>query len=112
MVCPLRETWFLDPAMSLGHLSSSNNDSYPLFFCTEPPDEPTCVPSRPDEYGGTILLSGPEQDRDGDGINDLLDNCPLVFNPIRPLDEGVQADADGDGIGDLCDPSPTGVGLH
>jgi len=35
-------------------------------------------------------------DSDGDGINDLCDNCPTVPNP-------GQADFDGDGIGDVCD---------
>ena len=34
------------------------------------------------------------------------DNCPTVFNPIRPVDNGAQADADGDGVGDACDPCP------
>jgi hypothetical protein len=105
-VCPLRETWFVDPAMSFEHLSSSNADSYPLFFCEKPPDEPTCVPSRPGEYAGTILLNESGPDHDGDGISDFEDNCPFVFNPIRPMDGGIQPDTDGDGIGDSCDPSP------
>ncbi|MBN1463257.1 MAG: thrombospondin type 3 repeat-containing protein [Paludibacteraceae bacterium] len=35
-------------------------------------------------------------DTDGDGISDLTDNCPNLFNP-------GQEDYDGDGIGDLCD---------
>ncbi|MEQ8768745.1 MAG: thrombospondin type 3 repeat-containing protein [Planctomycetota bacterium] len=34
-------------------------------------------------------------DRDGDGICDLLDNCPDTPNPD-------QADCDGDGVGDAC----------
>ncbi|RYZ52518.1 MAG: hypothetical protein EOP07_19460, partial [Proteobacteria bacterium] len=34
------------------------------------------------------------------------DNCPKVFNPIRPLDNGKQADYDGDGLGDVCDLCP------
>ncbi len=37
-------------------------------------------------------------DTDGDGIVDLNDNCPLVFNPL-------QEDADLDGLGDAC-PQP------
>lgn len=35
-------------------------------------------------------------DSDGDGVNDLSDNCPLVANP-------VQEDADNDGLWDVCD---------
>jgi len=40
----------------------------------------------------------PEQDRDtdGDGIPDVLDNCPEIANASH-------ADADGDGIGDACE---------
>lgn len=40
-------------------------------------------------------------DGDGDGVGDLLDNCPAAANPS-------QADADGDGAGDACDPTPNG----
>lgn len=35
-------------------------------------------------------------DRDGDGVVDAADNCPLVYNPD-------QTDTDGDGFGDACD---------
>jgi DMSO/TMAO reductase YedYZ molybdopterin-dependent catalytic subunit len=34
-------------------------------------------------------------DTDGDGVPDLRDNCPNIFNPS-------QRDSDGDGIGDAC----------
>lgn len=61
-------------------------------------------------------------DTDGDGIDDSVDNCPLVFNPDQ-LDrdnDGVgdacdfcpitwdptNADTDGDGVGDVCDNCP------
>ncbi len=35
-------------------------------------------------------------DTDGDGIDDVNDNCPLVYNPL-------QEDSDGDGQGDSCE---------
>jgi glycosidase len=38
-------------------------------------------------------------DVDGDGVENLVDNCPTVYNPD-------QADSDGDGIGDACDLCP------
>ncbi len=43
-----------------------------------------------------ILISG-THDTDGDGVEDSLDNCPLIAN-------ANQADVDGDLIGDVCDP--------
>jgi hypothetical protein len=115
LACPLRETWWwplagLGAPLSIGFLEAENADSYPLFFCGQPADEPTCVPSRPAEYDGTIVVDAPGKDRDGDGILDPEDNCPKVFNPIRPMDGGVQADADTDGRGDACDKCPLDVG--
>ncbi len=90
-------------------LSSGNASMYPLFSCGTPPtNEPTCTPSRPNSvsmgtiYTGTVSAT----DSDGDGIPDAMDNCPTVWNPIRPMDNGKQPDADGDGMGDACDPCP------
>lgn len=88
------------------------NAAYDMFFCTIPSGEPSCIPARtrPEDtasstrYDGFVNLNG--TDRDGDGIPDENDNCPTVFNPIRPLDHGIQSDFDGDGIGDICDPNP------
>ena len=37
-----------------------------------------------------------DQDADGDGINNSIDNCPSIANED-------QADADADGVGDVCD---------
>ena len=114
-ICPLRESWYvvLDPETdeafdpySYQALAAANADSYPLFACEAPEDEPTCVPSRPGEYSGDIPFMGFGRDWDGDGIVNRKDNCPTVFNPIRPMDQGSQADSDGDGIGDACDPCP------
>lgn len=50
-------------------------------------------------------VDAPEQDRDGDGVCDVVDNCP---------DQGASADqwdGDGDGLGDLCDPDRDGDGI-
>ena len=38
-------------------------------------------------------------DYDLDGVDNALDNCPLVAN-------ASQTDTDGDGVGDACDPAP------
>ena len=80
--------------------------AYPAIICSAPADEPTCLPSRMNEYDG--VTAG---DMDGDGRADASDNCPRTFNPIRPMDSGMQADVDGDGIGDACDPTPVGDDL-
>ena len=49
---------------------------------------------------GTLGLSQNAfaEDSDVDGITDIVDNCPVTFNPD-------QRDFDGDGIGDPCDPA-------
>src|SRR5689334_22271495 len=41
-------------------------------------------------------------DVDGDTVGDECDNCPLVANTLQ------SSEGDGDGIGDDCDPHPTG----
>ena len=75
---------------------------YQLFGCGIPSKEPTCVPYREGEFDGMSTMDDP----DGDGIKGTVDNCPAVFNPIRPMDRGIQPDTDGDGIGDACDLCP------
>ncbi|HEX6837984.1 MAG TPA: thrombospondin type 3 repeat-containing protein, partial [Polyangia bacterium] len=92
-------------------LQTANAASYALFFCNgAPPDEPTCTPTRPaaNSVNGSTTYTGMStaDDMDGDGIPNTSDNCPTVFNPIRPVDNGAQGDADADGIGDACDPCP------
>ncbi len=89
--------------------------AYPLFFCDTPEDEPTCTPMRTRAKDttdqNTTLYDGnftAANDADGDGIADDVDNCPTIFNPIRPqYTDRKQADMDGDGLGDVCDPYPT-----
>ncbi len=111
--------------------------AYGLFFNGTPTKEPTCIPMRPraidttsqntSQYGvqsyknySANLTAEPEvnyysdaNDIDGDGIPNAKDNCPTIFNPVRPTDMPTtaapydeQSDVDGDGIGDICDPYP------
>ena len=44
-----------------------------------------------------------DTDKDGDGVMDDVDNCPLVANPN-------QLDTDSDGKGDICDDDYDGDG--
>jgi hypothetical protein len=50
--------------------------------------------------GGWDVVCGPETDTDGDGVMDIADNCPDVYNP-------GQEDSNGNGIGDACEPVTT-----
>jgi hypothetical protein len=97
-----------DVGEDLAALTTNAGNIYSAFYCDTPPNEPTCVPARPSAVNGSTTYDGTitAGDRDGDGIADGADDCPTVFNPIRPLDNGKQADADGDGAGDACDAAP------
>jgi imidazolonepropionase-like amidohydrolase len=89
-------------------LQTAGGGLYAAFFCGTPTNEPSCTPTRPKSVSGSTIYTGAisSTDSDGDGIPDATDNCPKVFNPIRPMDKGAQADADGDKVGDACDPCP------
>jgi glycosidase len=68
---------------------------------------PTALPPLVDVGGGGTEGEGEGEgdvmqtpgDVDGDGTENLVDNCPQVFN-------AAQADTDGDGLGDGCDLCP------
>jgi imidazolonepropionase-like amidohydrolase len=94
--------------VNLSALQTSVGSIYPSYFCDTPNDEPTCTPSRIASVDGSTIYTGVPSgtDADGDGIVNASDDCPTVFDPVRPMDAGVQADADGDGVGDACDPCP------
>ncbi len=66
--------------------NSVDDDNDALVDCADPDckSDPTCGEKA-------------EQDEEKDGVANINDNCPLVFNPD-------QLDTDGDGLGNLCDP--------
>jgi cytosine/adenosine deaminase-related metal-dependent hydrolase len=92
-----------ETGQTLAKVRAAGDAVYPLFFCKNqvPKDEPSCTPWRQSYAAG--ITAG---DKDGDGVPDAQDNCPDVFNPVRPMDGNTQLDSDGDGIGDACDPCP------
>ena len=109
-VCAMREL-----GMTLAAITAANTGSYELFSCGAPPNEPSCHPERTEaraSVAGSTIYDGmiDGTDMDGDGIADAMDICPDVFDPIRPVDGGMQADTDGDGIGDVCDACPLTAG--
>jgi hypothetical protein len=97
--------------MTLAQLQASVGTAYPLYYCDTPAGEPSCRPYRPRSVSGSTTYDGvpTPDDPDGDGLPTASDNCPAVFNPVRPMDGGLQPDADGDGAGDACDPCPLAV---
>ncbi|RYZ40697.1 MAG: amidohydrolase [Myxococcaceae bacterium] len=100
--------------------SSDTAGLYPLFACETPANEPTCEPTRSAvgtafpvaSVNGSTVYTGVAgtDDTDADGIPNATDNCPAIFNPVRPMDDGRQVDTDGDGVGDACDPCPLEAG--
>ena len=109
-VCGTSKRVCTQPEIGLGYaaLLTAAGSSYPPFFCGTPVDEPSCLPARTASVNGSTIFTGigAADDLDGDGIANASDNCPAIFNPVRPVDAGQQADGDGDGIGDACDGCP------
>lgn len=74
--------------------SCTTGDSPELFEIGDGGENPGETPGEP----------GEEEDADGDGVLDDVDNCPNTANPN-------QEDLDGDGIGDVCDTDRDGDGI-
>jgi hypothetical protein len=104
-----REVCVDTPGVTLAQIQAAAAAIYPLTSCrgATPTGEPSCVPYRDTYPDGTSAT-----DRDGDGVADAADDCPDVFNPVRPIDGTVQADVDGDGFGDACDGAPLDATKH
>jgi hypothetical protein len=106
-VCTLPKRVCAQPQTGVSLSQVLGSAPYPAFACGAPAGEPSCLPVRTVSVdGSSVYDAAAAQQDDGDGIPSALDNCPEVFNPIRPLDQGQQADADADGQGEACDPCP------
>jgi hypothetical protein len=103
-----RETGFTLAQLSAG----VGANTYPLYFCGIPDNEPTCQPQRSgvNSPPSAPLFNGisTASDIDGDGVPNAGDNCPTVFNPpmLLSISSNQQLDGDSDGVGDVCDPCP------
>ncbi len=82
----------------------NGNISYDPLFCDDIytiDSLSPCAPDHPLNPCATLIGAGEatcdvNTDTDGDGVADVADNCPEIYNPL-------QEDSDGDGIGDSCD---------
>lgn len=109
-VCGVARAVCIDtPGVTLAAVEAIASSVYAVTSCrgVTPPGEPSCVPYRDTYPDGTSAT-----DRDGDGVPDTTDDCPDVFNPVRPMDGAAQADVDGDGFGDACDAAPLDKTSH
>jgi len=109
-VCGVARSVCIDtPGLTLSAVEAVGSSVYAIASCRNvtPAGEPTCVPYRDTYPDGTSAT-----DRDGDGVPDTSDDCPDIFNPIRPMDGPKQADVDGDGFGDACDAKPLDPTTH
>ncbi|MDB2410496.1 DUF1800 family protein [Pseudomonadales bacterium] len=67
--------------------------------CSNEPTGYSCTCNQDFSGDGSFCAYTPNGDDDGDLIDQLVDNCPTVPNPL-------QSDLDADGVGDLCDATP------
>jgi hypothetical protein len=84
----------------------------PTRVCTSSTQQCTCLNIAPETCARQGLVNDGscgtvEDDADGDGVHDAIDNCPVTPNPARIPGTTVQPDLDRDGSGDVCDPAGT-----
>jgi hypothetical protein len=103
------------------------------FFYLVSRKESICPESNLGQNSGAIdrpnasYCPQPAPDSDADGVSDVLDNCPVIYNPSQTDVDGdnhgddcdncpnasnpTQHDTDGDALGDACDPDIDGDGV-
>ncbi len=92
-------TTFTEYSFDLEDLASENAVIFRFVFHSDP------FVSQEGVVIDDFVISGDLiDDMDGDGINNVEDNCPLMSN-------ADQADMDDDGIGDVCDDDVDGDGI-
>ncbi len=80
----------------------------PTIVCTASSQHCTCINIGPEtcQRMGTVNSGGcstRDDDEDVDGVPDVVDDCPTVYNPAIIPGTFRQADSDNDGVGDACD---------
>jgi hypothetical protein len=89
----------LTKAGNVAHFATEMAGDYQLRVAATNPSGDTGALQFPVHVSAGAAAGCLAADADGDGIPDLVDNCPNVANPD-------QKDTDGDGIGDACDGAP------
>ncbi|QDQ27986.1 amidohydrolase family protein [Chitinimonas arctica] len=93
-ICGSRKSVCLaETGRTFAELKTHNANHYALALCRQDALQPSCTPARYRQYNGVAS----SRDKDGDGVPDLLDNCPAIFNPARPMDDNKQVDVCGKG---------------
>lgn len=105
-VAPIRGAIGTVPASTVGHVTAANvvigksNSGLASGAAISPND----LVKATDSQAVVVTDASGIIDSDGDGAEDLADNCPTVAN-------ADQADLDRDGIGNVCDPDRDGDGV-
>jgi len=113
-------------SQTINLLSSGVNEIWPAVEIYDPITNTSYIESI-NQMACSINVNQKPSDIDNDGISDLTDNCPNVYNPLQKnndndsfgdacdncpfVDNPSQSDEDNDGIGDVCEPDTDNDGI-